>query len=187
MSDTRDSNPRLTERKFELHFIMESVAFGLTDGVICFLGIIVGVATATLDSRMVIIAGIVGGVADALGNSIGFFVSQATERAVQLDEAEQGDNSHIHSKKEVYMSGVFSFLATLLVLVLLISPFIFLAVWDATAASFIIGTIMSFVLGTYIGKMGGENPYKSGVKYCCITMLGALVSYGVGGFLHIYI
>jgi len=176
---------RMTERKFELHFVMESVAFGLTDGVICFLGIIVGVATATLDSRLVIMAGIVGGVADALGNSIGFFVSQATERSVQLNGAEKGDNTHIHSKKEVYMSGIFSFLATLFSLVLLISPFIFLTIWDATTASFIIGTIMSFILGTYIGKMGGENPYKSGIKYCLITMLGALISYGVGELLHL--
>jgi predicted membrane protein (TIGR00267 family) len=166
---------------------MESVAFGLTDGVICFLGIIVGVATATLDPKMVIIAGIVGGVADALGNSIGFFVSQATERAVQLKEAEQGDNSHIHSKKEVYMSGVFSFMATLIALMFLISPFIFLEVWPATEASFIIGTIVSFILGTHIGKMGGETPLKSGIKYCLITMLGAVVSYGVGEFLHLYI
>ena len=174
----------MTERKFEIHFVMESVAFGLTDGVICFLGIIVGVATATLDSRMVLIAGIVGGVADALGNSIGFFVSQATERAVQINGAEQGDNAHIHSKKEVYMSGIFAFLATLFALVLLISPFIFLPVQPATEASFIIGTILSLILGTYIGKIGGENPLKSGIKYCLITIFGAIVSFGVGELLH---
>jgi len=185
LGDTSGSSPRGIERKFELHFVMESVAFGLTDGVICFLGIIVGVATATLDSKLVVTAGIVGGVADALGNSIGFFVSQATERSVQINGADQLDNAYIHSKKEVYMSGIFSFLATLTALVFLISPFIFLTVWNATTASFIIGTIMSFLLGMYIGKMERKNPYKSGIKYCLITMLGALISYGVGEVLHL--
>jgi len=177
----------MAERQFKAHFLMESVAFGLTDGIICFLGIIVGVATATGDVRLVLIAGIVGGVADALGNSIGFFVSQATERAVQIRGAELEDNTHVHSRREVSMSGVFSFLATMVALVFLLSPFPFLDVWKATTVSFIVGTILAFVLGTYIGKLGGESPYRSGAKYACITIIGALVSYGIGQILHIYI
>jgi predicted membrane protein (TIGR00267 family) len=177
----------VTERKFELGFLMESIAFGLTDGVICFLGIIVGVARATLDSRTVIIAGVVGGIADALGNAIGFFVSQETERAVQIQGAAQGSNSHIHSKKEVYMSGVFSFLATILALALLLSPFILLTVWPATTASFVLGTAMSLLLGGYVGKLSKENPYKSALKYAAITVAGALISYIVGQALDIYL
>jgi len=177
----------MSERKFETHFLMESIAFGLTDGIICFLGIIVGVATATADSRLVLIAGIVGGVADALGNSIGFFVSQATERAVQIRDTEKGNNTYIHSRREVSMSGIFSFLATLVALVFLLSPFGFLGVWEATTVSFIVGTILAFTLGLYIGNLAGENIYKSGIKYTCITILGAIVSYGIGVILHIYI
>jgi len=166
---------------------MESVAFGLTDGVICFLGIIIGVATATLDSRLVLIASIIGGVADALGNSIGFFVSQSTERAVQMKEAEAGENHHIHSKKEVKLSGVFSFLATLVALFSLLFPFFFFSVWQATIVSFVIGTALAFLLGMYIGKMGNTSMFKSGLKYSCITIVGAIVSYALGGLLHIII
>lgn len=177
----------MTEREFKPHFLMESVAFGLTDGIICFLGIIVGVARATADSKLVLIAAIVGGVADALGNSIGFFVSQATERAVQLKGASEEDNAHIHSRREVYMSGVFSFLATLAALVFLLFPFILLSVWEATTLSFIVGTVMAFILGTYIGKLGTENIYKCGIKYAAITVMGAMISYGIGEVLHIYI
>ena len=90
----------------------------MTDGVICFLDIIVGTARATADPRLVIVLGIVGGIADALGNSIGFFVSQATERAVQMREAEEGNGTRVHSKREVWLSGIFSFLATIFVLAL---------------------------------------------------------------------
>jgi predicted membrane protein (TIGR00267 family) len=175
------------EKKFEPHFLMESIAFGLTDGVICFLGIIVGVARATGDTTLVLIAGIVGGIADALGNSIGFFVSQETERAVQIRGAEQGNNTHVHSKKEVWMSGIFSFLATMVALILLLAPFTFLTVWSATTLSFIIGTIAAFILGTYVGKISNTNPYKCGLKYAIITITGAVISYLVGEILHIYI
>lgn len=175
------------ERKFEAHFLMESIAFGLTDGVICFLGIIVGVARATSNPTLVIIAGIVGGIADALGNSIGFFISQETERAVQIREVEQGTNTGIHSKKEVWMSGIFSFLTTILALILLLSPFTFLSVWPATTLSFSIGTVLSFSLGSYVGKLGKKNSFKSGVKYACITIAGAVISYVIGEVLSIYL
>jgi predicted membrane protein (TIGR00267 family) len=166
---------------------MESVAFGLTDGVICFLGIIVGTARATTDPRLVIAFGIIGGIADALGNSIGFFVSQATERAVQIRGVEDGNNTHVHSKKEVWLSGIFSFLATILVLVMLLFPFMLLGVWPATILSFIIGTTTAFILGTNIGKLSKENPYKSGIKYAFITMAGAVVAYILGEALHAYL
>ncbi|MGB9778183.1 MAG: VIT1/CCC1 transporter family protein [Candidatus Bathyarchaeales archaeon] len=174
--------------KFEVHYLMESVAFGLTDGIICFLGIIVGVARATLDPNLVIIAGIVGGVADALGNSVGFFVSQSTERAVQIYGVELGTEGRVHSKKEVRMSGVFSFIATIIALFFLISPFRFIGdIFYATIVSFIIGILLAFILGSYVGKLTKENQYKSGLKYAAITIAGALISYFIGEALHIII
>jgi predicted membrane protein (TIGR00267 family) len=185
--NTRIKVRMVKEREFKPHFLMESVAFGLTDGIICFLGIIVGVATATLESRLVLIAGIIGGIADAFGNSIGFFVSQSTERAVQIQMFGAGENHHIHSKREVWMSGVFSFLATIFALVFLLSPFALLGVWNATVASFIVGIVLASLLGLYIGKMERSNVYKSALKYSLITILGATVSFGIGELLHIYI
>lgn len=178
----------IATEKFEVHYLMESIAFGLTDGMICFLGIIIGVARATLDPNLVIIAGIVGGVADALGNSVGFFVSQSTERAVQIYDVEQGTEGRIHSKKEVRMSGVFSFIATIIALFFLISPFRFISdIFYATILSFLIGIVLAFILGGYVGKLTKENQFKSGLKYALITIAGALVSYFLGEALHIII
>lgn len=174
------------EQKFKVHYLMESIAFGLTDGVICFLGIIVGVARATSNPTLVIIASIAGGIADALGNSVGFFISQTTERAVQIYEVEQGTESRVHSRKEVWMSGVFSFLATIVALTLLIFPFTFLSIWNATYVSFAIGTVMAFILGSYVGKIAKENPYLCGLKYAAITIAGALIAYIVGDILDTY-
>lgn len=174
------------EQKFQVHYLMESIAFGLTDGIICFLGIIVGVARATSSPTLVVIASIAGGIADALGNSIGFFISQSTERAVQIYEVEQGTESRIHSRKEVWMSGIFSFLATIVALIFLLSPFTFLSIWNATYVSFTIGTVMSFILGSYVGKISKENRYKTGAKYAIITIAGAFIAYIVGELLSIY-
>ena len=173
----------------EKGYRMEGIAFGLADGIICLIGLIIGVAEATLNPTTVIISGIIGGLSDAFGNSIGFFISQSTERSVQIHEVEEyGIKTRIHSKKEVWMSGVFSFLSTVFVLIMLLPPFLFFNINIAVIITFSIGIILSFLLGYYVGKLSKENPYKTGFKYVILTLIGAIVSYLIGDFLkHFFI
>ena len=172
------------EHKGGLNQMLESVAFGTTDGCICFLGIIVGVARATSDIRAVIIAAVAGGIADALGNSVGFFVSQTTERTVQLNETNGEDHHLVHTEKEVYMSGVGTFLATVAVLGMLLLPFAFFTIWPAVAIASVTSIVIAFILGSYVGRLTG-NPFKTGIKYAAVTVFGAVVSYGVGEALNL--
>lgn len=76
---------------------MEGMAFGLADGIICCLGLIIGVAEATMNFP-------------------------ALER--------MGMKTRVHTKREVLMSGIMSFSSTLLALLILILPFIFLRIGD---------------------------------------------------------
>jgi predicted membrane protein (TIGR00267 family) len=169
----------------EASYGLEGAAFGLADGIICFLGIIVGVAEATQDVRFVVISGIIGGIADALGNSIGFFISQSAERGVQIHEkVEHGKKVRVHSIREVWMSGVLSFGATFLALLLLMIPFAFLPLFPAIITTFFIGNITLFLLGRSVGKMSGESPLKTGVKFAALGTIGAIVSYGIGDALR---
>ena len=167
--------------------MLESIAFGVTDGCICFLGIIVGVARATSNIEAVIIAAVAGGIADALGNSVGFFVSQTTERTVQLNSTNGEDHHLVHSEKEVYLSGFATFLATVAVLGLLLLPFAFFTIWPAVAVASLTSIVMAFVLGSYVGRLGGGGPLKTGIKYAAVTAFGAAVSYGVGELLNIWL
>ena len=66
----------MTENPSEQSYRLEGIAFGLADGLIMCLGLIIGVAEVTSNTRLVIITGIIGGFANAFGNSIGFFMSQ---------------------------------------------------------------------------------------------------------------
>jgi len=111
------------EKKLGDH--LEGIAFGMPDGVICFLGIIIGITKATQDLIMVLIANIVGGAADALRNSFGFLISQLTERFVQLQSNENlGKDVRVHSKSEVWMSEVLSCIPIIFALLVLITPFL---------------------------------------------------------------
>lgn len=169
-------------------YYLEGVAFGLADGLIMCLGLIIGMAEVTSDPRLVIITGVIGGIANAFGNSIGFFMSQSAERALQLHETiDHGTTARVHSKREVLTSSLLSFASTIIVVLILLSPFVIIQMNHAIILTFAIGTTMAFILGSYVGKISHENIYKEGLKYAVLAILGALISHVVADYIQIII
>jgi len=168
----------MTENLSAESYRLEGVAFGLADGLIMCLGLIIGVAEATSSTQLVIITGIIGGFANAFGNSIGFFMSQSAERALQIHETtNHGAKTRIHSKREIFTNSIFSFSSAIAAVLILLSPFTFLSMNHAAILTFIIGSTMAFILGSYVGKISHENPYKTGLKYALLAILGAIISH----------
>lgn len=167
---------------------LEGVAFGLADGLIMCLGLIIGMAEVTSDPRLVMITGMIGGIANAFGNSIGFFMSQSAERALQLRETiDLGKTIRVHSKREVLTCSLLSFASTIIVVLILLSPFVIIQMNHATILTFAIGTTMAFILGSYVGKISHENIYKEGLKYAILAILGALISHVIADYIQIII
>jgi predicted membrane protein (TIGR00267 family) len=167
---------------------LEGIAFGLTDGLILCLGLIIGVAEATSDTKFVIIAGVIGGFANSFGNSIGFFISQSAERGLQIHETlTHGVRTRIHSKREVLVNSIFSFASTIAASIILIAPFIFFSMTTASILAFMIGIIMAFILGGYVSTLIRENPYKGGLKYAVLAVLGAAISHLIADLVQLLI
>jgi len=165
-------------------YSLEGVAFGLADGLIMSLGLIIGVAEATTDSRFVVIAGVIGGFANAFGNSIGFYMAQSAERGLQIHEVtEHGVTTSVHSKEEIYVNSFLAFLCSLAVSVALLSPFTFLNVATAVVVAFTLGVLVAFSLGSYVGKISKENSLSCGLKYAVVAFLGAIISHLVADLL----
>jgi predicted membrane protein (TIGR00267 family) len=175
----------MTDYRSEESYRLEGIAFGLADGLIMCLGLIIGVAEATSNTRLVIITGIIGGFANAFGNSIGFFMSQSAERALQIQTTEHGSTTRIHSKREIFTNSLFSFASTIAATLVLLSPFTCLYMSHAATLTFIIGTVMAFILGSYVGKISHENPYKTGLKYALLAILGAIISHYIADFIQL--
>jgi predicted membrane protein (TIGR00267 family) len=167
----------------ELLHELEGAAFGLGDGVICALGMLVGAAAATSTPSTVIMVGVVGGIADAFGNAIGFYISQSAERGVQMHMHRKGEKVRIHSSTETVMNGVMSFISTILIFGILLLPYLFMRILDAVIVSCIIGAILLFLLGVYVGKISGEGQVKIGLIYAILGIAGAFLSYGIGELL----
>jgi len=177
----------MTENPSEESYRLEGIAFGLADGLIMCLGLIIGVAEATSDTRLVIITGVIGGFANAFGNSIGFFMSQSAERALQIQTTEHGATTRIHSKREIFTNSLFSFASTIVATLVLLSPFTCFCMSNAAILTFIIGTTMAFILGSYVGKISHENPYKTGLKYALLAVLGAIISHYIADCIQLLI
>ena len=178
----------MTENPLEESYRLEGIAFGLADGLIMCLGLIIGVAEVTSDTRLVIITGVIGGFANAFGNSIGFFMSQSAERALQIHAmTDHGSITRIHSKKEILANTLFAFTSTITAVLILLSPFIVLPINQATILTFVIGTIMAFILGSYIGKISHEKPYKEGLKYALLAVLGAIIAHFIADCIQLLI
>lgn len=167
---------------------LEGIAFGLADGLIMCLGLIIGVAEATSSTRLVMVAGIIGGFANAFGNSIGFFMSQSAERALQIHETtEYGAATRIHSKREILTNTFFSFASTIAAVAFLLSPFAVLCMNHAIMLTFTIGIIVAFLLGYYVGKISLENPYRTGLKYSALAVLGSIISHLIADCLQLIV
>jgi len=165
----------------------QGAAFGLADGVVCILGMIVGSAVATGDLKIILVATITGGLADALGNAIGFYLSELSERGEQIHAIEHGENNSVHSMTEVLTSGIFSFAATVLVLVLLLIPFAFLTTVNAVVTASFEGIVILFLLGIYVGRLSNESPTRTAIKYVLLGIAGAAFSYVVGDLLRVWL
>ena len=168
----------------------QGVAMGMMDGLITILGILMGVGVATESPQLVVISGLVGGIANSFGTSVGFYTSEQAERGQQIafykkkgKNLKQGD-MYIHTQGEIYLETAFAFSAGVAALIVPIMPFLIgLPVFLAMAASMLISISMLYVLGFYIGKLNHENMVLNGFKYAGIGTLSAIIALLIGELL----
>jgi predicted membrane protein (TIGR00267 family) len=166
-------------RRIDLVEGFQGVAFGTMDGLITILGVVIGVANATGSSAIVVISGLVAGVANAFGNSIGFYASELAERAEHLHE-----NQHVSSMAEARRSTLLSFLTSLASMAVPVVPFTLLENLQlAMTISLIAALALLFVLGSLVGKLGRENPWRFGLRYVLLGLAGAALSFVIGDLL----
>ena len=166
---------------------IEGIAFGLVDGIVLALGLVIGVWAATNNPGTIVLTALIGGVANAFGNSAGVFLSQTAERGVQLHKKSNNKKIDVHSKQEIIGISFFAFASAILSVILIILPFYALSVFQATMVSLVIALVLLFWLGRYVGKISKKNQLKYGVMYMVIGLLAAgvafLVGEGLKGFL----
>jgi len=153
----------------------QGVAFGTMDGLITSLGVVIGIASATQNSGVVVISGLVAGLANAFGNSFGFYASELAERAEHIQE-----NQHVNSIAETRRSTLLAFAHSLASTLGIVAPFIILGLPYAMIASLVIALTLLFALGAVVGKFSYASPWKYAVRYVLLGSAGAALSFTAG-------
>lgn len=138
---------------------------------------IIGVAIATSNLRVIFISAITDGLTDALGNSIGMYLSGYSERGVQIHTKEHGIDESVNSKQEILSSSILSFLTTLLIVAMMLAHFCLLDLGKSIIACVLISIVTLFGLGVYVGKLSGEPPIRTSIKFVVLGIIGAAFSY----------
>ncbi|HDI12976.1 MAG: TIGR00267 family protein [Hadesarchaea archaeon] len=159
---------------------------GLIDGSLSTLGIVIGasivIGLSSEATRIIISAGIGGGIANGLSNILGAFAAEKTVAYKKLEKIERAmlkrgaiRNSRQYKKTErvVLSSGIADGLATIGGSMIPVLPFFILPAILALEWSVAITLALFFAIGAYIGKISRENLLLSGFKMVVFAGLTA--------------
>jgi len=164
-------------------FNFRELILGGQDGLVNVLGLVLGVASATNETRVVLIAGIVATIAESV--SMGAVAFTSTEAAKDYYKSKTRNNIPKDFKnplKSTFIVGISTLIGSLIPLI----SFFLLPVREAMVGSLIISAIVLFIAGAVKAKLSLGNWKKSGLELLTIGLISALIGYGAGLLLRGY-
>ncbi len=160
----------LFRRTRKEHHGLQGMTFGMMDAIINVVGIIIGLSVMG-NKLAVFVAILVAGIANSFGNAAGFHVSEETEG--------------IHTRKEVWLSTVMTFVGTFVVTMILLLPLLFFNLAGAVITSVSIGIAMLLLLGLIVSRCSRFNKkrtVKLMLEYLAMGIIVIIVAYYLGIF-----
>ncbi len=163
-------------------FAIRYITRGLIDGSLSTLGIVLGAAISG-DPKVIVAAGLGGGIANAISNLLGALTAEKAGVMLNLAKYERDmigskvrlKDTKIYDKekKRIWISGISDAGATFFGAVLPVIPFGLMGVGDAVIAAIILTIALLFGLGVYLGKLSKENIIWGGVKMAIFGLVTA--------------
>lgn len=153
---------------------LRSTVFGFQDALVSTTGVIVGVAAGTQDKQIVLLAGIVTIMVEALSMGVGQYMSEKTVH--QMDKTGKHTDSLLIGGLTMYVSY---FLGGLIPL----APILLFRLPEASILSIVFALIGLFILGIVRAKIVKESPLKSAAE---VLILGGAAT-GIGLLVGIFL
>lgn len=161
---------------------------GLIDGSLSTLGIVLGAAISG-DPKVIIAAGLGGGIANSISNILGALTAEKAGVMQELLEYEKAmvgskvqlKNTKIYEKRQrkILKSGMYDGLFTLIGAMVPVVPFIptfGLDINTAIYASVTATLALLFILGAYLGRISKDNLLLSGTKMALFGLVTAILA-----------
>jgi VIT1/CCC1 family predicted Fe2+/Mn2+ transporter len=154
---------------------LQSAIFGFNDALVSTTGVIVGVSTGTNDKPVVILAGVVTILVEALSMGAGQYSS--SKSAHQLDK--------IDAFRVPLISGIIMFVAYFLAGLVPLVPIIVFPIEYARDVAIVGALVGLFALGYWKGKVVKVSPIKSALEILIIGGIATAVGIIVGNILAV--
>ena len=158
--------------------------FGMSDGLVSNLSLVLGVAGANPDHRVVLIAGIAGLLAGALSMAVGEYVSVASQRELVLAGLEEPDETSAGSPLGAAFASLLTFAVGASVPVI---PYVVARNGAAFAGAVVLSSLALYSLGAGISLLTGRPAWRSGLRQLGLGLIAAAATYGIGSLLGVTI
>ncbi|KKT35263.1 MAG: hypothetical protein UW23_C0019G0012 [Candidatus Collierbacteria bacterium GW2011_GWA1_44_12] len=152
---------------------VKETIFGMEDGIVSTLGVVVGVAAATDSRKLVILTALVLIVVESLSMAAGTYLSNKSEMEIAhiplVKTFRKSVSGSLFMGASYVLGGFFS-----------IIPFFFLAPYTAILPSIALSIAALFSIGYFKGQVAGINKIKSGLEMSLVSLTAAIIGYFVG-------
>lgn len=163
---------------------MRDVILGGQDGLVNVLGVVLGVAAASGETRIVLAAGLAAAFAESFSMAAVAYTSTVAERDYlksTLPKREATEIAQVIPEESApFRSALVVGLAAIVGSLIPLIPFIWLPVKPAIGVAIIVSAIALFALGAIKAKTTVGDWKKSGTQILAIGLLAALIGYLVG-------
>lgn len=155
---------------------VRAAVFGIQDGIVSTLGIVMGVAGAQLPGETIVIAGIAGLASGAMSMAAGEYVSVQTQKELLAIGADIDDDENVHPLKAAAANGGL-FIGGGFVPLL---PFLVSEGLPAIIASIFFSVLALFVTGAVLTRLTKRSPIRSGMRMLIIGGGAGVIGYLIG-------
>jgi VIT1/CCC1 family predicted Fe2+/Mn2+ transporter len=162
---------------------VHDLILGGQDGLVNVLGVVLGVAAATLSTRVVLIAGLAATFAESISMGAVAYTSAKAAKEYSVSIGRKPPQEYA----DPIASGVTVGLASLAGSFIPLLPFFLLPVGTAIVWSLVICTFSLFIAGAAKANLTIGTWWKSGIELAAIGMLAAFAGYAIGHVLGVTI
>lgn len=174
----------------KLKLPLREVIFGLEDGTVSTLGVIIGIAAGTNNRYLVILSGLVVIFVESLSMAAGTFLSNKSNLEAHIRD----DKHHFFARlfhhhsliKEPIKESLSMGLSYILGGMISLSFFFLLPPLVAILPAVITSFIFLFIIGFFKGKIVEINPFRSGIEMMLVSASAATIGYTVGKLVPLF-
>jgi len=179
MANASIGGPRATAGTADLREII----LGAQDNLVNVLATVLGVAIGSGSTKMVALAGLASGVAEAISMGGVLYTSTCAERDLRLANGHDEPGVRPVGLKDPLRAAVVTFVASAVAAAIPLFPFAVLPIAWAMPAAAVLSIGALFALGGYKGRATGRSWRRDGLQFVAIGSLAAIASALVGAAL----